>query len=609
MNLRGHRSESNREARHPADLHPQDPGRRNFLIRCCQGASAAFVPAGLRAFALPPFWFVPAPQFSSGEFRLQPHYRAQRPIDALLLKRQAGFDDFITEKYHDQIATLLTDWSASLLRSPQDIQAIEKLLAPDFAGMPPRPVDQELVRYGAVEVHRSHFEPGKKLAAKAFLHEWSASLDGFSNIVTAEFQITSIDADPASGGNPFHVRTRVRYEIVGTGGGFHREQRVGYWDLEWISAATTSASGKFLLATWSFVNETRSRSLSPVFVDITAAALGQNRSYSTQMLHGIDYWRTLLDGACGIDLYGHNGVSAADIDNDGFDDLYICQPAGLPNRLFRNRGDGTFEDITESSGLGLLDNTSCALFADFDNAGRQDVIVVRASGPVLFLNEGGGKFRKKPEAFQFAIPPQGTFTGAAIADYDCDGWLDIYFCLYTYYQGVDQYKYPLPYHDAENGPPNFMMRNNHDGTFRDVTAETGLNRNNTRYSFCCGWSDYNRDGWPDLYVVNDFGRKNLYRNNGDGTFTDVAVQAGVEDVGAGMSVSWFDYDNDGEEDIYVADMWTAAGERISSQQIFKKDSPNQSVRSTASTRWATHCFEMLPREMKVFFRITPRPPR
>ena len=116
------------------------------------------------------------------------------------------------------------------------------------------------------------------------------------------------------------------------------------------------------------------------------------------------------------------------------------------------------------------------------------------------------------------------------------------------------------------------MRNNRDGTFRDVTAASGLNQNNTRYSFCCGWSDYNRDGWPDLYVVNDFGRKNLYRNNGDGTFTDVAAAGGVEDVGAGMSVSWLDYDNDGAEDLYVANMWTAAGERVSTQEIFKKDS-------------------------------------
>ena len=281
----------------------------------------------------------------------------------------------------------------------------------------------------------------------------------------------------------------------------------------------------------------------------------------------------MLDGACGIDVYGHNGVSIGDIDGDGYDDLYVCQPGGLPNRLYRNRGDGTFEDITEASGVGVIENTACALIVDVDNDGRQDLIVVRATGPMLFLNEGGGKFRQKADAFQFANPPQGTFTGAAVADYDRDGWLDIYFCLYVYYQGTDQYKYPSPYYAAENGPPNFMMRNNRDGTFRDVTAETGLNQNNTRYSFCCGWSDFNRDGWPDLYVVNDFGRKNLYRNNGNGTFTDIAPQAGVEDVGAGMSVCWFDYDNDGAEDLYVADMWTAAGERISMQDTFKKDAP------------------------------------
>ncbi|MGA2353649.1 MAG: tetratricopeptide repeat protein, partial [Terriglobales bacterium] len=114
-----------------------------------------------------------------------------------------------------------------------------------------------------------------------------------------------------------------------------------------------------------------------------------------------------------------------------------------------------------------------------------------------------------------------------------------------------------------------------DGTFRDVTAETGLSQNNTRYSFCCAWNDFNRDGWPDLYVVNDFGRKNLYRNNGDGTFTDIAAPAGVEDIGAGMSVCWLDYDDDGADDLYVANMWTAAGERISAQDIFKKDAPQE----------------------------------
>ena len=177
---------------------------------------------------------------------------------------------------------------------------------------------------------------------------------------------------------------------------------------------------------------------------------------AAQLLHGTDYWRTVLDGACGIDIYGHNGVSVADIDNDGFDDLYVCQPAGLPNRLYRNRGDGTFEDITEvvrrrhSRKHGL--RAVCRLRQRRPTGCRS---WCAPSGPLLFLNEGGGKFRQKADAFQFANPPQGTFTGAAVADYDRDGWLDIYFCLYVYYQGTGQYKYPSPYHDAENGPPNF----------------------------------------------------------------------------------------------------------------------------------------------------------
>jgi len=421
--------------------------------------------------------------------------------------------------------------------------------------------ESRIVRPGpALEVRRISYAPRRSVGRDAFLQELRSSLSDFSTIATAEFQITGVEVEAPSGG----LRTRVRYQLVGSGPGFHREQRVGYWQLEW---------DQYQLRGWSADFETRSRSANPWYADIAEHAFGRTASWAPQMLHGVDYWRTVLDGASGIDIYGHNGVSVGDIDGDGFDDVYVCQPAGLPNRLYRNRGDGTFEDITEASGVGLLDNTACALFADFDNDGRQDLIVVRATGPLLFLNRGGGKFREKPDAFQFANPPRGTFTGAATADYDRDGWLDVYFCLYTYYQGTDQYNYPVPYYAAENGPPNFLMRNNRDGTFRDATAQSGLDRNNTRYSFCCGWGDYNGDGWPDLYVVNDFGRKNLYRNNGDGTFTDVAAQAGVEDTGAGMGLCWFDYDNDGEEDLYVADMWTAAGERISTQDIFQRDAP------------------------------------
>jgi hypothetical protein len=408
-----------------------------------------------------------------------------------------------------------------------------------------------IVRPGpALEVRKVEYAGAATLEPSAFVAELREALSAFSSIATADFQVTSIESREGGG-----LRTRVFYELVGSGAGFHAEQRVGTWEIEWAAA--------YRVRRWAMGEETRSRSASPWFRDVAVEAFGNNASWAGQLEHGVDYWRTVLDGASGIDIYGHNGVSVGDFDGDGFDDLYVCQPAGLPNRLYRNRGDGTFEDVTEAAGVGLLDNTACALFADIDNDGRQDLIVVRATGPVLFLNQGGGKFRQKADAFPFASVPQGTFTGAAVADYDRDGWLDIYFCLYTYYQGADQYKYPIPYYAAENGPPNFLMRNHRDGTFRDVTAESGLMKSKSRYSFCCGWGDFDRDGWPDLYVVNDFGLKNLYRNNGDGTFTDVAATAGVEDAGAGMSVCWFDYDNDGAEDLYVANMWTAAGERIS----------------------------------------------
>lgn len=558
--------------RDPAQPECLDLDRRQFLLRFSQGVGGMLIPAS--------FWgFTSATQdraFSSssapvgGEFHLQPHYRSERPLDSVLSKVQPGLDEFITEKYAEQIAAILAEWSSNLLQYPHQSRALSEFLAADFIATSLMPAESIVVRAGAMlQVKQNRFPTEATLQRGEFLREWERIFSAYSKIVTAEFQITAIHAiERSSSQVPESLHTRIRYEIVGAGTGFHREQRTGYWDLEW----KLSEGNEFRVGSWRALDETQARSLSPVYVDITSAALGVNRSYSVQMLHGTDYWRTVLDGACGIDIYGHNGISVADIDNDGFDDLYVCQPAGLPNRLYRNRGDGTFEDITESSGLGILENTACALFADFSNQGRQDVIVVRASGPLLFLNEGGGKFRQKDNAFVFANPPQGTFTGAAAADYDGDGRLDVYFCLYAYYQGTGQYKYPSPYHAAENGPPNFLMRNQGDGTFLDVTAKSGLNQNNTRYSFCCGWSDYNRDGWPDLYVVNDFGRKNLYRNNGDGTFTDIAAQAGVEDIGAGMSVSWLNYANDSGEDLYVGNMWTAAGERISTQEIFKKES-------------------------------------
>jgi tetratricopeptide (TPR) repeat protein len=334
-----------------------------------------------------------------------------------------------------------------------------------------------------------------------------------------------------------------------------------------IKTLTEYHTGVWQLPDFKVVTEQSVASAKPYFRDVTGHVFGAVESFREQLVPGNPYWRARLDSACGIDVYGNQGIAVADIDNDGVDEIYVCQPGGLPNRLYKIRADGTAEDITERSGLGVLDETNCALFADFSNSGRQDAVVLRSSGPLYFVNRGDGTFVEQRDTFDFKTTPQGSFTGMAAADFDRDGRLDLYLCCYIYFQSEDQYQYPAPYQDARNGPPNFLFRNL-GGRFEDVTAETGMNENNDRFSFAPAWCDFDGDGWPDLYVANDFGRGNLYRNR-SGHFRDEAAKAGLDGAGPGMSASWFDYDGDGRPDLYVSDMWTAAGQRVIRDQAFQ----------------------------------------
>ncbi len=121
---------------------------------------------------------------------------------------------------------------------------------------------------------------------------------------------------------------------------------------------------------------------------MTGSAFAQASSFGKQLACGVPYWRAKLDPATGIDLYGSNGISVGDIDGDGIDEIYVCQPGGLPNRLYKFTPDGTLTDITDQWNAGILDDTSSALFLDLRNIGRQDLVVLRANGPVLLLNEG-----------------------------------------------------------------------------------------------------------------------------------------------------------------------------------------------------------------------------
>ena len=541
----------------------------------------------LKGIGLTPLLFRPAPfhgssflfyppnaltsqnhNFSFADLRLTPHYPAKSPLEDVLRLVAPGSDEYVTERYAFEIESLLKQWSQALKTSVHDLSPLAKSLDPALQASPLVPEKEMALRTGeGIDSTRCQFATHLIPGRERFLEEIHTWLGQVSHVETAEFEIVGIEETASA---PLTVQLDIRYDIVATRSDERREERVGHWRTEW----TRDASNAWKARKWEASEETVSVAHAPAFIDVTPQALGGTESYKKQMLRGVDYWRTVLDSACGIDVYGNNGVAAGDFDNDGFDDLYISQPAGLPNRLYRNRGDGTFEDVTEKAGVGVLDNTACALFADFENKGLQDLLVVCASGPLLFLNQGNGTFSLKRDAFKFARTPQGTFTHAAIADYDRDGRLDIYFCLYNYYLGLDQYHYPVPYFDARNGPPNFLLHNEGNGTFVDRTEASGLNANNDRYSFACAWGNSHSNGAPDLYVANDFGRSNLYRNNGDGTFTDISTDAHVEDAGAGMSASWSDFDNDGHQDIYAANMWSSAGQRVSAQKIFQEKAPD-----------------------------------
>ncbi|PYX89513.1 MAG: hypothetical protein DMG67_14915, partial [Acidobacteria bacterium] len=324
--------------------------------------------------------------------------------------------------------------------------------------------------------------------------------------------------------------TSVRFEHIG----IPRGAKTSCIDRAYFRVVWERSPGALLLSAQAMINGERTASDRPQFLNVAQQA-------------GIDfrneYYPPFLSEPLKFKMirYGPGGITAVDYDNDGFYDLFI--PDGVESRLYRNRGDGTFEDVTVQSGLAGLDGVSVALFADYDNDGYKDLFVSRTFKPnQLFRNNGDGTFTDVTR--QSGIGEDCCTTVAAWSDYDNDGFLDLYVGRY-----IDPRKdIPTTFY-ARNGEPNQLYHNNGDGTFTNVTRQAGVGDT----GLCLGvvWGDFNEDGYPDLYVVNDFGRKTLYRNNGDGTFKDITTKSNTLAYGAGMSASFVDYDNDGKFDFYV----------------------------------------------------------
>ena len=268
-----------------------------------------------------------------------------------------------------------------------------------------------------------------------------------------------------------------------------------------------------------------------------------------------------------VETFG-SGVAWIDYDNDGFPDLYFVNGApGAANVLYRNKGDGTFTDVTQKAGVAANANpksykTGVAV-GDYNSDGYLDLYVTAFGPNILYRNNGDGTFTDVTAAAGVAGGPAEWSTSTGFFDFDRDGNPDLYVVNYLDYrlddnpycgfrkEGYRMYCNPTMF----DGTADRLFRNNGDGTFTDVSRQAGI-ANPAGKGLGVTFCDFDRDGYTDVYVANDLVRNFLYRNNGDGTFTDVAYGAGVgfDPNGkpqAGMGVDCADFNGDGRPDIFV----------------------------------------------------------
>ncbi len=566
-----------------------------LLVATREGRDA---PAGAPATA------VPSPQAPPPPAATRPAEPARSESAVLLPRRGPSWqetddpsrDGWESEVFSAQAARQLDLLARSVLH-PEELsdERLRELAAPDFRADRVRSTDlRDIFRDRVLSVRRAvrdrdasgrdaerkeSLEPRDGGGPEGLGRLLGAVAERFRGVDETRFQFKIIGVETAAG----NLQTRQRLETLARGRG-KLLQETAHWRIRW-EKDEAGASLRLKSIEIEDHEEVERPAEEPLFSDRTAAVLGTSRGWRAQLLHGYNHWLERIQDHRFFSILGTPALAVGDINGDGLDDLYAGQEGGLPNRLFIQRPDGTAADASADSGADWLESTRGVLLVDLDNDGHEDLAAAVLGGLVIAAGDGRGRF-----AVRAVLPTPSDTMSLSAADFDRDGDLDLYACTYkrddlvveSGVMTIDDSD-AFIYHDADDGGRNILYRNEipraagppAEGPwpFTDATREVGLDENNSRYSFASAWEDFDEDGDLDLYVANDFGRNNLYRaeSRPDGSvrFADVAAQAGAEDRAASMSSSWGDCDRDGRMDIYVGNMFSAAGSRIATQELFK----------------------------------------
>ena len=438
--------------------------------------------------------------------------------------------------------------------------------------------------------------PSPRTVPREEIKLWTSLLDG---VDLFEFAKVYLIRGEHSGGNETRFHAKAGFEALATMKSKQWTSFSGHMDLEWAKEG-----GAWRITAWHTRDIHFISSPERLFAEVLDQVLPKAQTaalrHSEHQAAAVQYYNNGMKNPphpyfSTISVNHKPGVAVADINGDGFDDIYVMVRIGR-NLLLMNKGDGTFAEESVKYGLSLPGHTTCAIFADFDNDGDIDALLGRSLLKTAYLENTGGLF------VQHKAPPWSPMAVVSMsaADYNRDGLLDVYLCTYrpaappqsapgggVAAVGTDDFDWMdefLPRDQAAEyrrrlkaerartpdgafpdlldqvGPPNVLLVNRGRGVFEPApeNSTAGLWRNSLQAT----WADYDRDGDPDLYVANDWAPDNLLRNDGPSGFTDVTTEAGTTTYGFAMGASWGDYDNDGREDLYVSNMYSKAGRRI-----------------------------------------------